>query len=183
MLVPGWVRNLWGIAAVGIVIFGVVFTATHLNLSRFDNELRFRGQAHDDLTEVLSDPQVKAGLKCGPLTGPNHKIVPDSRWIAGLGDGRVLAREWVGRIEQQEADATAGKRKRDGTKIQHPDPDDLAKAKLSHEGGVAIVVTSRFAIFKHAWSDASDDPRINIPPDGFKRVKTSRFYAAYVRCP
>src|SRR4051812_2116867 len=48
MLVPGWVRNLWGIAAAGIVIVGVVFTATHLNLSRFDNELRFRGQAHDD---------------------------------------------------------------------------------------------------------------------------------------
>jgi len=183
MLVPGWVRNLWGIAAVGIVIFGVVFTATHLNLSRFDNELRFRGQAHTDLTEVLNDPRVKAGLKCGPLTGPNHKIVPDSRWIAGLGDGRVLAREWVGRIEQQEADATAGRRNRNGEKIQHPDPGDLAKARLSHQGGVAIVVTSRFAIFKHAWSDTSDDPRINIPPDGFKRVKTSRFYAAYVRCP
>ncbi len=183
MLVPGWVRNLWAIAALGIVIFGVVFTATHLNLSRFDNELRFRGQAHDDLSEVLSDPRVKAGLRCGPLTGPNHKIVPDSRWIAGLGDGQVLAREWVGRIEQQEADATAHKHKRDGTEIQHPDPDDLAKAKLSHEGGVAIVVTSRFAIFKHAWSDTSDDPRINLPPDGFKRVKTSRFYTAYVRCP
>ena len=72
------------------MIFGVVFTATRLNLSRFDNELRFRGQAHADLTEVLTDPRVKAGLRCGPLTGPNHKIVPDARWIAGLGDGQVL---------------------------------------------------------------------------------------------
>ncbi len=33
------------------------YTATHLNLSRFDNELRFRGQAHDDLTEVLERPE------------------------------------------------------------------------------------------------------------------------------
>ena len=48
--------------------------------------------------------------------------------------------------------------------------------------GVAIVVTSRFAIFKHAWTDAADDARIQVPPPGFKRVKTSRFYAAYVRC-
>ena len=38
------------LAAAAIVIFGVGFTATHLNLSRFDNELRFRGQAHSDLS-------------------------------------------------------------------------------------------------------------------------------------
>ena len=37
----------------------MAYTATHLNLSRFDNELRFRGQAHDDLTAVLSDPKVQ----------------------------------------------------------------------------------------------------------------------------
>src|SRR3954454_20696636 len=89
MLVPGWVRTLWMVGAAAIVVFGIVFTATRLNLSRFDNELRFRGQAHRDLTAVLADPRMRAGLKCGPLTGPNHKIVPDSRWIAGLGDGRV----------------------------------------------------------------------------------------------
>ena len=181
MLVPGWVRTAWMVGAIAIVIFGVGFTATRLNLARFDNELRFRGQAHTDLTEVLSDPQVKAGLRCGPLTGPNHKIVPDARWIAGLGDGTVLAREWIDRIERQERDADAGKKK-DGKPIEHPDPDDLAKARLSHEGGVAIVVTSRFAIFKHAWSDRADNPLIQVPPPGFKRVKTTRFYAAYVRC-
>jgi hypothetical protein len=181
MLNAGWVRTVWMIGAAAIVIFGVVFTATRLNLSRFDNELRFRGQAHHDLSEVLSDPKVKAGLRCGPLTGPNHKIVPDSRWIAGLGDGRVLAREWVERVEQQERDADAGRTK-NKKRIEHPDPDDLAKARLSHEGGVAIVVTSRFAIFKHAWSDTSDDARIQLPPAGFQRVKTTRFYAAYVRC-
>ena len=64
-----------------------------------------------------------------------------------------------------------------------PPNQDLAAAKASHEGGVAIVVTSRFAIFKHAWSDTADNPLIQVPPEGFERVKTSRFYAAYVRCP
>ena len=155
MLLPGRVRTAWMVGAAAIVIFGVVFTATRLNLSRFDNELRFRGQAHADLTEVLSDPKVKAGLRCGPLTGPNHKIVPDSRWIAGLGDGAVLARAESYRDDRD-------------VPIQ--------------DKGVAIVVTSRFAIFKHAWSDAHDDARIQLPPPGFQRVKTTRFYAAYVRC-
>lgn len=181
MLEPGKVRTAWMLGAAALVIFGVGFTATRLNFSRFDNELRFRGQAHADLTEVLGDPKVKAGLKCGPLTGPNHKIVPDARWIAGLGDGTVLAREWIGRIEQQERDAAAGKRK-NGKPIEHPDAEDLALARASHQGGVAIVVTSRFAIFKHAWSDNADSPLIQVPPDGFQRVKTTRFYAAYVRC-
>jgi hypothetical protein len=156
MLLPGWIRTTWMVGATVIVLAGVAYTATHLNLSRFDNELRFRGQAHTDLTEVLSDPQVKAGLRCGPLTGPNHKIVPDARWIADLGDGQVWARAQSYR-------------------------DDSRELPLQTKG-VAIVVTSRFAIFKHAWTDAADDARIQVPPTGFKRVKTTRFYAAYVRC-
>jgi len=155
MLLPGWLRTGWMLAAVLIVLGGVAYTATHLNLSRFDNELRFRGQAHDDLTAVLNDPKVKAGLRCGPLTGPNHKIVPDSRWIADLGDGKVRAR---------------AESYRDDRDVPLPTK------------GVAIVVTSRFAIFKHAWTDVADDARIQVPPPGFTRVKTSRFYAAYVRC-
>jgi hypothetical protein len=182
MLLPGWVRTVWMVGAIAIVVLGVGFTATRLNLARFDNELRFRGQAHQDLTEVLNDPQVKAGLRCGPLTGPNHKIVPDARWIAGTAEGTVLAREWVDRIERQARDAAAGKENSKGEKIKPPDPEDLALARSTHDGGVAIVVTSRFAIFKHAWSDRADNPLIQVPPPGFKRVKTSRFYSAYVRC-
>jgi hypothetical protein len=156
MLLRSWVRTAWLVAAVLVVIGGVAYTATHLNLSRFDNELRFRGQAHDDLTAVLRDEKVKAGLRCGPLTGPNHKIVPDARWIAGLGDGDVWARAQSYR-------------------------DDKRRMPLQ-SNGVAIVVTSRFAIFKHAWTDPADDARIQVPPPGFERVKTTRFYAAYVRC-
>ncbi len=155
MLSKSWVRTVWMVAAGVIVLAGVGYQVTHLNLSRFDNELRFRGQAHTDLTSVLKDPQVQAGLRCGPLTGPNHKIVPDSRWIADLGDGKVWAR----------------------AESYRDDRDVPLQTK-----GVAIVVTSRFAIFKHAWTDVADDARIQVPPPGFKRVKTSRFYAAYVRC-
>jgi hypothetical protein len=44
------------------------------------------------------------------------------------------------------------------------------------------VVTSRFAIFKHAWSNDTDPPRIQLPPPGWRRIVTSDFYAAYARC-
>jgi hypothetical protein len=176
MLAPGRVRTGWIAAAALVVLGGLAFTVTHLNLSRFDNELRFRGLAHNDLKAVLHNPRVQAGLRCGPLTTPNHKLVPDSRWVAGLGDNKVLARAWVMRIEQQEADFRAG---RQGAKA--PKAADLRAAR-STATGVAIVVTSRFAIFKHAYTDVTDSPLIEVPPAGFKRVATSRFYAAYVRC-
>ena len=80
------------VASALVVAFGVAWTAFHLNLARFDAELSFRGAAHDDLVEVLRDPAVQAGLRCGPLTLPNHKLVPDSRWIADLPYEKVRAR-------------------------------------------------------------------------------------------
>jgi hypothetical protein len=181
MLLPGRVRTAWMAAAVLIVVGGIVYTALNLSLTRFDNELRFRDQAHEDLEAVLDDPRVRAGLRCGPLTGPNHKIVPDSRWIAGLDDGSVLARAWIERIEKQAADAAAGRKDGEGDVIEAPAASDLRLAR-SADRGVAIVVTSRFAIYKHAWSDRNDDALIQVPPPGFERVKTTRFYAAYVRC-
>jgi hypothetical protein len=154
MLRPGtWPRRAWMLGAVALVVFGVAFTVTRVNLSTLDNELTFRGQAHRALADVLRSPEVKAGLRCGPLTVPNHKLVPDSRWILDLPDDRVLARA-------------------DDRKAAPPQP-----AK-----GVAIVVTGRFALFKHAWTDPSDSPLIEVPPAGFHRVRTSDFYAAYARC-
>src|SRR5215218_8809412 len=92
LLVPGRLHTGWMAASIAVVIFGVVWTAIHIDLKRFDAELSFRGAAHDDLVKVLEDPKVQAGLRCGPLTLPNHKLVPDSRWIADLPYEKVRAR-------------------------------------------------------------------------------------------
>jgi hypothetical protein len=150
MLERGRLRTAWMTASIAAVLVGGAYTAVHLDFGYFVSELRFRGEAHHDLAQVLRRPAVQAGLRCGPLSEPNHKLVPDSRWIAHLRDGRVIAR----------ADKHAA----------HP------------PRGVALVVTSRFAILEQAWTDPFDDPRIQLPPPGFRRVATSRFYAAYVRC-
>jgi hypothetical protein len=121
-----------------------------VRLDYFDSELSFRGAAHDDLVRVLKSPEVERGLRCGPLSLPNHKLVPDSRWILDLPANRVIPR----------AEPGAPKPRR----------------------GVALVVTSRFAIFKHAWSNDTDPPRIQLPPPGWRRIVTSDFYAAYAKC-
>jgi hypothetical protein len=150
MLRRGRLRTAWMALSAALVVFGIVFTATHVRLDYFDSELTFRGAAHDDLVRVLESPEVQAGLKCGPLSVPNHKLVPDSRWILDLPEDRVIPR----------AEPGARKPRR----------------------GVALVVTSRFAIFKHSWSNDIDSPLIQEPPAGWRRIVTGDFYAAYARC-
>jgi hypothetical protein len=150
MVRRGWIRTTWMALSAALVVFGIVFTATHVRLDTFDSELTFRGDAHRDLVRVLESAPVQKALKCGPLSEPNHKLVPDSRWILDLPANRVIPRAAPGAPKPRK--------------------------------GVALVVTSRFAIFKHAWSNDGDSPLIQLPPPGWKRIVTSDFYAAYAKC-
>jgi hypothetical protein len=133
----------------------VVLTAINLDLRRFDNELRFRGDAHTALTAVLTDRDVQAGLRCGPLTLPNHKLVPDARWVADLPFERVHARAQIGTDT-------------------YPRP--------RQRRGVWLVVIDRFAIFKQAYTNDLDPATIELPPGGWELGARSGAYAAYVRC-
>ncbi len=167
MLEPGTrLRRWWAGLALLAVLGGVAYTATNLNLRRFENELTFRGDAHDALSRVLKDPKVTAALRCGPLTLPNHKLVPDARWILDQPYETVRARaEWY---VPDDAPPLA-----DGTKRK-----PLPRA----DGGVEIFATSRMAIFKHAWTSDSDPASIQTPRDGWTPVARSDHYAAYARC-
>jgi hypothetical protein len=152
MLRPGRLRTAWGVAATVLVLFGLVFTAARVDLTKLTNELQFRGDAHTELRQVLHKPAVTRALRCGPLTAPNHKLVPDSRWILDLPHGRVLARA---------------------------DPRVHARRVAR---GVGLYVTSRFALFRHAFTNKVDPASIQVPPPGWRRIATSGYVAAYARC-
>jgi hypothetical protein len=94
MLQPGRLRVAWMVGAVLLVGYGAIFTATRVNLQVFRNQLAFRGQAHASLQQVLAEPAVtRARRECGgPLSTPNHKLIPDSRWVLKAGAGDVVAR-------------------------------------------------------------------------------------------
>lgn len=143
-------RRVWATAAAALVIFGVVFTATRVNLVQLQNELRFRGDAHTALVSVLKDPAVSAGLRCGPVYVPNHKLIPDVRWILDRSQSGVLARS--------------------SDKVAEP------------RRGVVLLVHDRVALFKQALVSDNDNPLDSLPPPGFARVATSRYYGAYVHC-
>jgi hypothetical protein len=61
--------------------------------------------------------------------------------------------------------------------LPRADPDTPAPRR-----GVALIVNSRIAIFKQAWSSPSDPATIQSPPAGWPRVVASDYYAAYARC-
>jgi hypothetical protein len=156
MLEPGTRgRRAWMVAAGLAVLAGVTVTAFHLSLRLFEQELRFRGRAHDALAQVLDDPKVVAAARCGTITLPNHKLVPDTRWIAGEPFERVWAR---------------------AESLRKLDP------RRPQRKGVAIYVTSRYALFKHAFTNDSDPALIEVPPDGWRPIARSEYYAAYARC-
>jgi hypothetical protein len=156
MLEPGggW-RRAWMAGAAAIVIFGIVFTATRVNLVQLRNELQFRGDSHVALKRVLHDPAVTRALRCGPVYVPNHKLIPDVRWILDRPASEVLARSNV-------------------RSAKHPAPPPTR--------GVVILVHDRPALFKQALVTPADEAADDQPPDGYDRAATSRYYAAYVNC-
>jgi hypothetical protein len=143
-------RRVWATGAAALVVFGIVFTATRVNLVQLQNELRFRGDAHTALVQVLRDPKVVAGLRCGPVYVPNHKLIPDVRWILDRSKEGVLARS--------------------SAKVGEP------------QRGVVLLVHDRVALFKQALVSDNDETADSLPPAGFQRVATSRYYGAYVSC-
>lgn len=92
-LEPGRVRRIWSRAAIGAAVVGLVFVAFKAPVvNRLVAELRFIRATHTDLHAILHDPVVQRSMRCGPLTFPNYRLVPDARWMLDLPRGRVGAR-------------------------------------------------------------------------------------------
>ncbi|HEU0317915.1 MAG TPA: hypothetical protein VFR49_11335, partial [Solirubrobacteraceae bacterium] len=160
MLEPGGlVRRVWAAGAALLLLYGAAGAATTLSVQKIQTELGFRNDSHLALAAILRNPKVKDGLRCGPLSVPNHKLVPDARWILNRGPAGVIARS------QALTDAAAG------------------RTRLTQEiqRGVALYPTD-LAVLRQALVDATDDPREQVPLAGFDRVARTQYYGAYVHC-
>lgn len=146
----------WAIGAGAIVVGGLAFTLATFNPAYVDRELRLRDRVRKDLIAVLDSPRVKAARACGPISVPNHKVLPDVRWIADLDRDGVVART---------------------------DPTQAARYRA---GGVGLYLISGTLFLKHPaygpFDQDEDSPLIQVPPDGFVRAKVGHYFSAYVRC-
>jgi hypothetical protein len=147
-------RRVWAISAAAAVVLGLAYTSVNPpSVTRFNNELQFRGDAGKSLHAILSEPVVKRGLRCGPLSVPTHKLIPDSRWILNLGESEVVSRS-----------------------------DDSLSARRKAQYGVALFPTGRTNILRTGFA-VNTGAITQVPPAGFQRIAVDRFFAAYLRCP
>jgi hypothetical protein len=152
-------RQVWMGTAALVALAGATITAIVLDPDRLRRELTFRADSHPALHEVLEAPAVRAAMRCGPVSVPNHKLIPDVRWILDLPDGAVVAR---------------------GDALRRPGLDPVQRR--IERGGVAIYPNQRSAVLRQALVEESDDAFTQIPLAGYRRAAVSDYYAAYVRC-
>jgi hypothetical protein len=92
-LPPGALREWWRRAAIAAAVLGAVFVVLKAPVvNRLVAELRFIQGTHAGLRSILDEPAVRRDMRCGPLTFPNYRLVPDARWMLDLPAARVGAR-------------------------------------------------------------------------------------------
>jgi len=88
---PWWAR--WRLAAMVAAVLGLVFVAVKApTVGKLRGELRFVRASHDDLRAILRDPAVVRARRCGPVSFPNYRLVPDTRWLLDAPAEDVVAR-------------------------------------------------------------------------------------------
>jgi hypothetical protein len=85
-------RRAWIATALVAVVAGGGYTVARLSLSGMVDALRERTEIRAELGALLHDPAAAAAQRCGPVTVPNHKLIPEVRWALGLPEGAVRAR-------------------------------------------------------------------------------------------
>jgi hypothetical protein len=154
MLRAGPLRIVWAVAATLVLLYGAFYTATHVQFGTFDKELLFRGRSHAALEALFRNPKVRAGLRCGPVSVPNHKLVPDTRWVLKAGVDDVVAR----------SDPAQRARIRRGVAVYATNRQSLLRQGFTPE------------------DSSTEDIQNSLPMPGFTFVAATGFYGAYVRC-
>ena len=127
-----------------LVAVGVAQAVATVSVTGIENELAFRNDSHNALAQVLKDPRVRADLKhCGPLSLPNHKLMPDARWLL-------------------DAPAERDRRAQPGAHTRTPGNATL-RERATH--GVAVYPLGE-AVFRQALVEQSDNPLDQVPMRG-----------------
>ena len=84
-----WRRRWQQGSAAATVVGGIGLIILAPSITNVREEVRFIRATHDSLVALLDDPAVRAGMRCGTLTFPTYRLVPDARWHV---DTRIGAR-------------------------------------------------------------------------------------------
>ena len=92
-IAAGPLRTRWRRGAIAALAVGLGFLAVKASsFQRLGDELRFIRTTHGQLQALLRSDTVREGMRCGALTFPTYRLVPDARWILDARAGRVRSR-------------------------------------------------------------------------------------------
>lgn len=92
-LEAGAARARWRRLAIGALAAGIAFLALKAaSFGRLYDELRFIDRTHDELAGLLAEPRVRSAMRCGALTFPTYRLVPDARWQLDAGADAIHPR-------------------------------------------------------------------------------------------
>jgi hypothetical protein len=149
---PSGLRTGWAVASLAAAALGGAWTVARFDLGDLRWQLESRRHVHADLVTLLGHPRVQAARRCGPVTVPNHKLVPDVRFILDSTD--VLPRSTL---------ADAGR--------------DHRGAALFVTGR-RFLLHPAYGPF----DQLDDSPLVQSPGPRFERVAIGRYITAYVAC-
>lgn len=158
----GWVglplesrwRRPWAVLVlVGAVVgVGAYLTVKRDSVRSLGSELRFLADAREDVRDLMTDPAVIAGARCGPISLPTYRLVPEIRLQLDADGDRVVARS-----------------------------DPRARALGAYDRGVAITVAEGKFARRYGRADGVPRSTQAVPP-GFVEVARRGAFVASVRC-
>jgi hypothetical protein len=148
-------RGPWLAAAVVVALGGAGFTATHLHPGYINAELNSRRELRQELGKLVATPAFRLARRCGPVTVPNHKLIPDTRWLLHADADEVLARSALPGFGRQTRGAAVFVVGRD------------------------MLSNSFYGPFV---STVHDDPLIQVPGPGAVLIDRTPHFAAYATC-
>jgi hypothetical protein len=155
-LEPGRWRARWRAAAVGGLVIGVAFLGLKVaSFGRLADELRFIGATHAQLRTLLRSERVRDGMRCGALTFPTYRLVPDARWILHADADQVQARTNL------------------------PDFGQHTRGVQVFVTGGAMLTNSTYGPFVPG---SRDDARIQVPGPGLRPIARTPHFLAYASC-
>jgi hypothetical protein len=150
---PGALRVAWT-AGAGVVVLAVIaFTFTRtLQLRGFNDELVFRSDAQGDLERVLDSPAVRRARAAG--CGPIS--TPSHKLIPNV--------RWTEDLGPDDV-------------VARSDPDQRARARH----GIALYPQGRLALVNQSF-DPDTEAITQVPPAGFRRIASDRYFAVFANC-
>jgi hypothetical protein len=160
MLEHGLLRRLWALGAAVLAGIGIYLAASTLSVNKIATELGFRDDYHTSLVAILENPKVAAALRCGPVSVPDNKLVPEVRIILNLGRDGVVDRSYALDLYEH-----------------HRQP----RLYNSMQHGVALIPLG-LAVSRLAVTSPADSPLVQVELPGFVWITHTQYYAAYARC-